>query len=305
MTELTSGVARHWCRQERQNWQPWQDFCEDARRCYGVDKRFQRRLRKEAESRTQGRDEPVRDYIVCLRAILSKFDRQWTEERQLELLYDNMLPRLQLKVGQDEVTSVNKLIELAREAEAHLEVERNFKEPPNPKSCIMPEVAYRNPATSAKPPPPRSKSSLAIIAKSANPHNNGSGADDAAQRTSLAAIAAQSPADLSKLISKVLEEKLAQLGIKLSMPPNSPRGSGVPGSKGAYRKTRRDCPPKERKGSPPRKSDGTAPLPRLASAKNKDNQPGSKTYARFWGCSWPGYTKGDYPECSRNDRRND
>ena len=77
--------------------------------------------------------------------------------------------------------------------------------------------------------------------------------------TSLAAVAAQSPADLSKLISKVLEEKLAQLGIKLSKPPNSPRGSGVPGSKGAYRKTRRDSPPKERKGSPSRKSDGTAP----------------------------------------------
>ena len=70
----------------------------------------------------------MRDYIVCLCAILSKLDRQWTEERQLELLYDNMLPRLQFKVRQEEVTSVNKLIELAREAEAQLEVERNFKE---------------------------------------------------------------------------------------------------------------------------------------------------------------------------------
>ena len=140
MTELMSGVARHWCRQERQKWQSWQDFCEDARRCYGVDKRFQRRLRKEAESRTQGRDEPVHDYIVCLRAILSKFDRPWTEERQLERFYDNMLPRLQFKVRQKEVTSVNKLIELAREAEAQLEVERNFRESPNPKSCIMPEI---------------------------------------------------------------------------------------------------------------------------------------------------------------------
>ena len=205
MTELTSGIARHWCRQERQNWKSWQDFCEDARRCYGVDKRFQRRLRKEAESRTQGRDEPVRDYILCLRDILSKFDRQWTEERQLELFCNNVLPRLQFKVRQ-EVTSVNKLIELAREAEAQLEFERNYKEPPNPKSCIIPEVAYQNPATSAKPPPPRSKGSLAVIAGSANPYNNGSGADDAAQGTSLAAVAAQSPADLNKLISKVLEE---------------------------------------------------------------------------------------------------
>ena len=225
MTELTSGVARHWCRQERQKWQSWQDFCEDARRCYGVDKRFQRRLRKEAESRTQDRDEPVRDYIVCLRAILSKFDRPWTEERQLELLYDNMLPRLQFKVRQEEVTSVNKLIELAREAEAHLEVERIFREPPNPKSCIMPKVAYQNPSTSAKPPSPRNKSSLAAIAESANLHNTGSEADDAAQGTSLAAVATQSPADLRKLISKVLEEKLAQFGIKPNKPPNHPNAA--------------------------------------------------------------------------------
>ena len=120
MTELTSGVAHPWCRQGRQKWQSWQDFYEDARRCYGVDKRFQRPLRKKAESRTQGRDEPLRDYIVCLRAILSKFDRPWTEGRQLELLRDNMLPRLQFRVRQEEVTSVNKLIELAREAEAQL-----------------------------------------------------------------------------------------------------------------------------------------------------------------------------------------
>ena len=179
-----------------------------------------------------------------------------------------MLPRLQFKVRQ-EVTSVNKLIKLAREAEAQLEVERNFREPPNPKSCIMPEVAYQNHSTSPKPPPPRNKSSLAVIAESANQHNKGPSAGDAVQGTSLAAVAAQSPADLSKLISKALEEKLAQFGIKPSKPPNSPKGGGASGSKRAYRKTSRNNPPKERKVSPNRKSDGTAPSPRLACAKVK------------------------------------
>ena len=236
---------------------------------------------------------------------MSKFDRPWTEERQLELLYDNILPRLQFRVRQEEVTSVNKLIELAREAEAQLEVERNFKEPPNPKSCIMPEVAYQNPTTSVKQRPPRNKSSFAAIAESANLHNTGSGADVAAQGMSLPAVAAQSPTDLSKLISKVLEEKLAQFGIKPNKPPNSPKRSGASGSKGTYRKTSRNSSPKEQKGSPTRKSDVTAPSPRLASAKNKDNQPGSKTYARCWGCSWPGYTKRDCPKCSGNGKRND
>ena len=180
-------------------------------------------MRNEAESRTQGRDEPERDYIVCLRAILSKFDRPWTEERQLELPYDNMLLRLQFKVRQ-EVTSINKLIELAREAEAQLEVERNFKEPPNPTSCIIPEVAYQSPTTPAKPPLPRNKSSLVAIAESANPHNKGLEADDAAQ----------SHANLSKLISKVLEEKLAKFGTKPNKQPNSTKPSGASERKGAY-----------------------------------------------------------------------
>ena len=117
--------------------------------------------------------------------------------------------------------------------------------------------------------------------------------------------AAQSPADLSKLISKVLEEKLAQFSIKPNKQPNSTKPSDAPERKGAYRKTSRNTPPKERKGSPPRKSDAIAPSPRLASAKNKDNPPGSKTYARCWGCSWPGYTKGDCPKYSGNDKRND
>ena len=59
----------------------------------------------------------------------------------------------------------------------------------------MPEVAYQSPTTPAKSPLPRNKSSLVAIA----------------------AVVAQSPADLSKLISKVLEGK--QFGIK---PNNQP-----------------------------------------------------------------------------------
>ena len=107
-----------------------------------------------------------------------------------------------------------------------------------------------------------------------------------------------------KLISTVLEEKLAQFGIKPTKQPNSTKPSGASEHKSAYRKTSRNSPPKERKGSPPRKSDGTAPASMLACAKNKDNLSGSKTYARFWGCSWTDYTKGDCPECSGNDKRN-
>ena len=113
-----------------------------------------------------------------------------------------------------------------------------------------------------------------------NTHNKRFEADETVQKTSLAAVAAQSPADLSKLISKVLEEKLGQFGIKPNKQPNSTKPSGASERKGAYRKTSRNSPPKEQKNSPPRNSHGTASSPRLVSVKNKDNPPGSKTYAR-------------------------
>ena len=39
---------------------------------------------------------------------------------------------------------------------------------------------------------------------------------------------------LSKLISKVLEEKLAQFGLKPNQPPDSTKTSGAPEDTGAY-----------------------------------------------------------------------
>ena len=106
----------------------------------------------------------------------------------------------------------------------------------------MPEVAYQSPTTPAKSPLPSNKSSSVAIAESANPHNKRFEADDIAQKTSLATVVAQSPAYLSKLISKVLEEKLAQFSIKPNNQPNSTKPSGASEPKGAYRKPSRNTP---------------------------------------------------------------
>ena len=124
----------------------------------------------------------------------------------------------------------------------------------------MPDVAYQIPTTPAKPPLPRNKSSLVAIAESANPHNKRFEADDTAQKTSLAAVAAQSPANLAKLISKVLEEKLAQFSIKTNKQPNSTKPSGTSERKGAYRKTSQNCP---RSGRAPLLGIATEPHRRL------------------------------------------
>ena len=81
-----------------------------------------------------------------------------------------MLPWLQFRIRQEE-------------AEVQLEVEQNFKEPPNQKVCIMPEVGHQSRSNPAKPLQLRSKVSLAAIAESANQQNSEPDADNETQST--------------------------------------------------------------------------------------------------------------------------
>ena len=303
MSELTSGVARHWCRQARKNWRTWEDFCAAARRCYGVDKRFQQRLVSEAHARTQGKEEPVRDYIICLLTILSRFEEPWEDERQLEHIYRNMLPALQRMVPRERVTDIDTLMELAREAEALRDAERNYKPPPCPGDCLLPDVAYKGPKP-AKPLPQRQKgNSLAAMAESAPSHTKETRGEANADKPSLAALADHSPQALESLISRLLDEKLAKVTLGREQASNSPpRRSGPTRNSGANRKSTPQS-PEERKDAPSGgKGKATYTPPTPDSDKNRNKSPGPKEHVRCWGCSWPGHIKPTCPECSGKGR---
>ncbi|CAB0039127.1 unnamed protein product [Trichogramma brassicae] len=135
MSELLTGSARLWARQTQQEWTSWQHFCNEARACFGVDRRFQQALIKEAQRRTQGDLEPVRSYIFALLTIMSKFEDQWPVEMQLDLLHTNMRPDLQMQVRRSSVTTVGQLLELAREAEG-IELARRVIRDLHPKNTV-------------------------------------------------------------------------------------------------------------------------------------------------------------------------
>ncbi|CAB0029760.1 unnamed protein product [Trichogramma brassicae] len=141
MSELLTGSARLWARQTQQEWTSWQHFCNEARACFGVDRRFQQALIKEAQRRTQGDLEPVRSYIFALLTIMSKFEDQWPVEMQLDLLHTNMRPDLQMQVRRSSVTTVGQLLELAREAEGIELARRVYQRPPPKEHSVMPELA--------------------------------------------------------------------------------------------------------------------------------------------------------------------
>ena len=100
------GTARMWYRRSRNNWKSWQDFCRDIRIAFGPDRRMQGKLVSEAYRRTQGPEEPVREYIACMLAIVEKIDVPWSEKKILDLLHRNMLPALQKQVNRLYVTSL-------------------------------------------------------------------------------------------------------------------------------------------------------------------------------------------------------
>ena len=301
MTELLSGVALHWCRQERKNWHTWADFRAAARRCYGVDRRLQRRLKAEVQARTQGEGESVQSYVYCMLTLLSKFVEPWSLEDQLDLLYDNMMPKLQQLIRRSQVTSIDSLIELGRDAEYTLDVERNYRPPPDPSQSTWPELAFKS--TKARSHQPRP--SLAEMAE-ANLSRRREKADVPQEvkvksrdhQPNIAALADTSPEGLAAMIAKILDEKLSKTtDARVAQKPaiyrknyNSNRG----------RKNAKGISPSTAVTSQGGNAGKTFSPPQPTSTKNKDKPPppGPKSFVYCWSCAWPGYIRPTCPECS-------
>ena len=92
LSELFTDTAATWYRNEKEKWATWQDFLTAARRWYGMTNRYQQRSIAEANNRTQGEDETVKDYITCLIAIVRKISPPPSLEQQLDQLHRNLRP---------------------------------------------------------------------------------------------------------------------------------------------------------------------------------------------------------------------
>ena len=127
------------------NWSTWEEFCASARKWYGANRRFQQRILQEATARTQGREEPVRDFITCLLSIMKKVDAPLPLAHQLDRLHRNLRPDLQRMVTRGDFDDIDTLLELSVEAELTLEAVKSYQEPPlplPPEQSLIPEAAY-------------------------------------------------------------------------------------------------------------------------------------------------------------------
>ena len=110
------GIAFHWNCDSVDGWETWAEFVDACRMRFG-DPDYQFELRQEIPSRTQGLDEPVADYLTCIRTLLRRLSPPLTEEEQVNYAHCNMLPKLQLTIHRSEIFSLDHLEQLAIQLE--------------------------------------------------------------------------------------------------------------------------------------------------------------------------------------------
>lgn len=144
-----SGLAYHWYKIERPRWSTWTACTEAMLRRFG-DPDFQWTLREEIRARTQGNDEPVTDFLTCMRNLFVRAVPPISEDEQLNIVHRNMLPRLQVAILRTEIRSLEGLEVLASRVERSFRAAMDFHAPPAPERSMLPEFAYHG-----NPPPRR------------------------------------------------------------------------------------------------------------------------------------------------------
>ncbi|KAL7288298.1 hypothetical protein TKK_0017636 [Trichogramma kaykai] len=273
MPELLSGIALRWYRNNKNECKTWAQFCTEARRYFGVTQYFQERLQAEVVTRTQGSQEPVAEYIICAQALMNQLEGKWSPQQQLELLYQNMRPELRKVIPRDQVTSISRLVDLARTQERILKDEQSFREPPPPEDVFWSEFSCKTQKKDNQAP----QNNVAIAAMAPKPSTS---LDTAPFLEILGNISKRLEAIESVKAKEPAQEKNEQ-----SPKGKKPYQKSSSKNENSYEKT------KQRREIKPE------------SEENKDKEPGPSKRAYCHGCAWPGYIWATCPACSGNEPR--
>lgn len=130
--ELLRGDALLWYRNMAPSISSWEELEEQLRRYYLPPGEL-RHLDRQIADRYQGPAEPVRNYVTALMTLIRRrggYDR----ERQLDTLYHNLQPELQLHIRRTELTDATSLIQRVEEVEEILRrVHRGARSAPPPR----------------------------------------------------------------------------------------------------------------------------------------------------------------------------
>lgn len=144
---MFSGIALVWYRGERGHLRTYRGFTKAFVSRFG-DPDLQFTIREELIRRTQGEDEPVSDYLTCLRALLDRIDPPYVIREQLDYAHRNMHPSLQRIIPRSQFVTFEQLERIATRAERSEQADRYYRPPPSPERSAFPELAYHRPRSS-------------------------------------------------------------------------------------------------------------------------------------------------------------
>jgi len=136
LPELLRGETLLWYRNNRASWTTWEEFTQEFRQQY-LPRRYRSQMVREIQGRMQRPDEPFQKYAT---AMLTNMRRAggFSQEDQIDRLYENMHPEYKLYVRLDDISSLSELSARAAEYEA---IEKQRRERSEKKTPARPTVA--------------------------------------------------------------------------------------------------------------------------------------------------------------------
>lgn len=102
------GIALNWFRYNSDKWATFSEFVPDLRRRF-LDTNFQQARLNEARRRTQGPNEPVADYMTCLREMFQRLVPRLARDMELDMAWRNMAPQIQLQIDVNDMVDFDDL----------------------------------------------------------------------------------------------------------------------------------------------------------------------------------------------------
>lgn len=140
LPELLTGPALLWYRNTRDRWYSYRDF-RSYFEIQFLPLGYRRTLNEEIKRRTQGDNEPFRDFATSLLTLIRRRG-PCSEQEQLDLLFSNMQPDYKIMVRRSEFQTINHMCTLAESYESYLRDRNHFRPPPPPSHSMIPETAY-------------------------------------------------------------------------------------------------------------------------------------------------------------------
>lgn len=140
LPELLKGKALLWYRNERELWTNFYDF-QIAFEAQYLPPGYRRNLDEEIRYRTQGLEEPFKNFVVALLTLMRRRGG-FTSEEKLNRIYCNTRPEYKLTMRREDFTSVQAMMKEAENYESYVREKSLYRPPPNPAQALVPETAY-------------------------------------------------------------------------------------------------------------------------------------------------------------------